>query len=128
MKKTILATIICLMASQSFAGPLMERLQERRQERLMNKVNQENSPNIVNGTIGNRELMDVSYGNTDKQKLDIYLPTVTSNQKTILMVHGGAWEIGDKRHSGVIKNKVKYFGSKGYTVISINYEIGRAHV
>jgi hypothetical protein len=61
------------MASQSFAGPLMERLQERRQERLMNKVNQENTQNMAGGiTIGNRELMDISYGNTDKQKLDVY--------------------------------------------------------
>ncbi len=123
MKKTMLTTIIFVMASQSFAGPLMERLQERRQERLMNKINQENSQNMANGTIGNRNMMDISYGNTEKQKLDVYLPTVNSNKKAILMVHGGAWEIGDKRHSAVIKNKVKYFGSKGYTIISINYDL-----
>lgn len=73
MKKTMLTTIIFVMASQSFAYPLMERLQERRQERLMNKINQENSQNMANGTIGNRNMMDISYGNTEKQKLDVYI-------------------------------------------------------
>jgi acetyl esterase/lipase len=39
------------------------------------------------------------------------------------MVHGGAWKIGDKRHSPVVTNKVKYFGERGYTIVSINYDL-----
>lgn len=118
MKKTILLTMSLLITPQIFAGNLLERFQERRQERLMNKVNQEKNEISIN-----KDLLDISYGNTEKQKLDVYLPTATSNKKAILMVHGGAWEIGDKRHSNVIKNKVKYFGSKGFTIISINYDL-----
>ena len=94
MKKTILLTMSLLITPQIFAGNLLER--------LMNKVNQEKNEISIN-----KDLLDISYGNTEKQKLDVYLPTATSNKKAILMVHGGAWEIGDKRHSNVIKNKVK---------------------
>jgi acetyl esterase/lipase len=49
---------------------------------------------------------DVSYGTDRKQRFDVYAPKGVRNAPVILMVHGGAWRIGDKRSRGVVENKV----------------------
>lgn len=124
MSKIIIGLVFSIILSNAFAGTLMERFQERRQERLENKIQKEESQGMIAGMpISNIDFLNIAYGASKGQTLDVYLPQSQSNGKIIFMVHGGAWKIGDKRHSPVIANKVKYFGSKGYTVISINYDL-----
>ena len=69
---------------------------------------------------GVRLLRDVAYGSDREQRMDVYLPPPAKLQAesapVILMVHGGAWRVGDKAHRPVIENKVA------------RWEIGRAHV
>lgn len=45
-----------------------------------------------------REIIDTSYGSHAQQKMDIYLPSgrTTINTRTIVLVHGGGWQVGDK--------------------------------
>jgi acetyl esterase/lipase len=42
--------------------------------------------------------LDVAYGSDNKQKMDVFLPAgrTTENTKTIIFIHGGSWNAGDK--------------------------------
>lgn len=68
-------------------------------------------------------LTDVSYGEDKKQRLDVYLPTNAKNSPVIVMVHGGAWKMGDKRSDNVVQNKMNRWVSKGIVFISVNYRL-----
>ena len=66
---------------------------------------------------------DVAYGADRKQRFDVYAPKGVRNAPVILMVHGGAWRIGDKRSKGVVENKVARWSRAGIIVISVNYRM-----
>ncbi|MCL5767237.1 hypothetical protein [Acinetobacter sp. ANC5681] len=55
-------------------------------------------------------LKNIAYGHDSQQMMDIYFPSKphTDNNLApiIVMVHGGAWSIGDKNNAAVVKNKV----------------------
>lgn len=73
---------------------------------------------------------NIAYGSDALQKLDVYLPKSraqkSSNQTLapiLLVVHGGAWSIGDKAHQGLIQHKADYWNKQGWVVISLNYRL-----
>ena len=72
-------------------------------------------------------LKNIAYGHDSQQMMDIYFPSKphTDNNLApiIVMVHGGAWSIGDKNNTAVVKNKVEYWGKRGWIFISINYRL-----
>lgn len=70
-----------------------------------------------------RTMMDVAYGSDKKQKMDIYLPDTPKNAPVIVMVHGGAWKIGDKRLDRVVENKKARWNPKGIIFVSVNYRL-----
>ena len=70
---------------------------------------------------GSRVLSNQSYGPDLKQKLDVYAPASPRSAPIILMVHGGAWRVGDKTNAPVVENKAIYWLNKGYIFVSINY-------
>ncbi len=71
-----------------------------------------------------QKLADLAYGADEQQKLDVYLPAQASQAPIMVMVHGGAWFIGDKAHSGVVKNKIAYWvKQQGYILVSVNYRL-----
>lgn len=58
--------------------------------------------------------------------LDIYAPSEASPKNlrpVIVMIHGGAWAIGDKGNSNVGPAKAAYFTARGFVYISINYRL-----
>jgi acetyl esterase/lipase len=65
-------------------------------------------------------LRDLAYGPNAAQTMDVYLPPHPRDAPVILMVHGGAWMVGDKSMGRVVTNKVVYWLQKGYIFISIN--------
>lgn len=68
------------------------------------------------------DLRDQHYGDQPDQTLDIYLPTANGRAApVILMVHGGAWKIGDKGRDKVVENKLARWRPKGFAFISVNY-------
>ncbi len=70
-----------------------------------------------------RVLRDVPYGADARQKFDVYLPARPTGP-VILMVHGGAWAVGDKAAPGVVKNKVRHWvDDLGYVLVSANYRM-----
>jgi acetyl esterase/lipase len=68
-------------------------------------------------------MMDVAYGSDKKQRLDVYLPSNPQNAPVIVMVHGGAWKIGDKRSENVVNNKKARWNPKGIIFVSVNYRL-----
>jgi arylformamidase len=70
---------------------------------------------------GMKVLRDVAYGPAKLQSMDVYLPPEPKAAPVILMVHGGAWRIGDKRHPPVFENKVARWVPRGFIFISVNY-------
>jgi acetyl esterase/lipase len=68
---------------------------------------------------------DVAYGPDEQQKFDVYVPPNAQAAPIIVMVHGGAWVIGDKANESVVNNKIKYWLPKGYILVSINYRMSR---
>ncbi len=64
-------------------------------------------------------LENISYGNHDRHKLDIFIPEkVKAPQGLILFIHGGGWQAGDKTAH---HPDAEYFCNKGYISASMNY-------
>ena len=75
-------------------------------------------------------IRNIAYGPDTLQKLDLYLPKSNhsnlKNQKLapiLMIVHGGAWSIGDKSHQNLIRHKASYWNQQGWVVISVNYRL-----
>lgn len=72
---------------------------------------------------GVKVLRDVAYGPDALQAMDIYLPPHADHAPMIMMVHGGAWRLGDKASRAVVENKVARWVPKGVIFISVNYRM-----
>lgn len=95
------------------AGPVMDRMAERREAR-QNALTAAQSP----------AHKDVAYGSDPSQTLDVYVPTTAvRGAPAIFMVHGGAWAIGDKASSQVVRHKAARWLPKGLLFISVNYRM-----
>jgi acetyl esterase/lipase len=66
---------------------------------------------------------EYSYGASERHNLDVYQGEATLPAPIIVMVHGGAWSIGDKANSNVVDNKIAHYLPKGYIFISVNYPL-----
>lgn len=72
---------------------------------------------------GIRIVRDVAYGSAARQHFDVYAPPQAHAAPVILMVHGGAWMLGDKKMKYVIENKVGRWVPRGFVFISIDYRM-----
>ncbi len=66
---------------------------------------------------------DVAYSDakdTDRHKLDLYLPADARGFPVLFYVHGGAWRAGDKRGTGRLATA---FARNGIGVATINYRL-----
>jgi arylformamidase len=66
---------------------------------------------------------DVAYGADPLQRFDVYLPPQAAAAPVIVMVHGGAWEFGDKDSRGVVEAKVARWVPRGFVFISVDYRL-----
>lgn len=77
------------------------------------------------GNLAERIIMDTSYGTDAKQKMDIYLPANRTNAtKLLIMIHGGAWNAGDKSE-GAYSQAINLFRQKWpeLAIANINYRL-----
>src|SRR5215510_3398349 len=72
-------------------------------------------------------MMDVSYGPNAQQKMDVYLPAQhsTTATKVMIMIHGGAWNTGDKSDFNSYVDSMKR-REPTYAIININYRLANA--
>lgn len=75
-------------------------------------------------------LKNISYDPKDlgnkEQAIDVYFPAKKDRKPkspVIIMVHGGAWMMGDKGYYPVVQNKINHWLPKGFVFISVNYEM-----
>ncbi len=68
-------------------------------------------------------LADRAYGPAPEQRFDLYAPPQGKAAPLILMVHGGAWRLGDKEMGRVVDNKVARWVPRGIAFASINYRM-----
>ncbi|HEX7816023.1 alpha/beta hydrolase [Dyella sp.] len=66
---------------------------------------------------------DLAYGQAPAQRLDVYAPSGAHHAPVIVMVHGGAWMIGDKSNPGVTGSKLAHWSAAGYVFVSVDYRM-----
>jgi len=96
-------------------GRLRQRLQEKKAD--------EERPIDLHGVLPGARKQTQAYGTDVAQRLDVYIPPGARNAPTLIMVHGGAWMIGDKANTGSVENKLKHWLTKGWIVVSVNYRM-----
>jgi acetyl esterase/lipase len=137
---TLLTAVLACPAPNAAAGPILDMLRERRAERSATGTaasgngtspRQEGSTAARRGSAppdpaaivpGSRRLAE-SYGPHPAQVMDVYLPPKPQHAPIIVMVHGGAWKIGDKANPGLMDNKLARWLPKGFVLVSINYRL-----
>ncbi|MDD2837771.1 MAG: alpha/beta hydrolase [Sulfuricurvum sp.] len=100
-----------LLTLELNAGAIRDMIQKRSEARA------------ASGSQNASGAKEFAYGSDKKQKLDVYLPATPKNAPIFVMVHGGAWKIGDKRMERVVDNKVARWNPKGIIFVSVNYRL-----
>jgi len=74
---------------------------------------------------GVRRIADVVYGPDARQRFDVYLPEagVPPHAPLIVMVHGGAWMVGNKALPQVVENKAVRWVTRGAVLVSVGYRL-----
>ncbi len=77
---------------------------------------------------GWQEVRDIQYADRPGTpvylaSLDLYIPPSGADFPVVIWVHGGGWQIGDKRNVGV---KPQAFTDAGYILVSVNYRLSPA--
>lgn len=127
MKKTLTAALALSLLVASTADAqigLRGRMRERMAERLQAKKAEEGRAVDLQAIAPGARMLRQAYGSDPAQALDVYLPPgAPPDAPIIVMVHGGAWKIGDKSNSGVVENKLRHWLPKGFIVVSVNYRM-----
>ncbi|NNE80161.1 MAG: alpha/beta hydrolase [Silicimonas sp.] len=63
---------------------------------------------------------DIAYGRDQLQTFDVYWDDATRNAPVIVMLHGGAWDFGDKTNRAVWRQKSRHWVPRGYVFVSVN--------
>ena len=84
----------------------------------------ETSGDSNNPAVTEQTYLNVLYGTDAQQKMDVYLPAGrnTSNTKSIILIHGGAWSSGDKADFTAYVDTLKK-RQPDYAIFNINYRL-----
>lgn len=66
-------------------------------------------------------MRDLAYGPDPHQRVDVYLPPDPVAAPTIVYVHGGGWQGGDKASPSAIDAKRRRWNALGAIVVSVDY-------
>ncbi|WP_395443873.1 alpha/beta hydrolase [Caulobacter sp. UC70_42] len=92
-------------------------------QRLMEKKAEEERPIDLQAILPGARKRTDAYGTDAAQRLDVYIPPGARNAPILVMVHGGAWMIGDKANTGSVENKLRHWLTRGWIVVSVNYRM-----
>jgi acetyl esterase/lipase len=103
---------------------LRGKMRERLVQRLQEKKAEEERPIDLQAILPGARKLEQRYGADPAQALDVYIPPgARRDAPIIIMVHGGAWKIGDKANTGSVENKLKHWLPKGFILVSVNYRM-----
>ena len=124
---TAVAVIVAATSQAAQAGPLRDAIMQRRAAQMQGQDQGEffggGDRGPVNLPAGIRIVRDVAYGSDARQRFDVYAPMQAHDAPVILLVHGGAWMLGDKTAKNVIEGKVGHWVPRGIVVISVDYRM-----
>src|SRR5262249_372921 len=66
---------------------------------------------------------DGPHADAVRHKLDIYLPKGRKDFPVVMLVHGGAWMVGDNRCCGLYPSVGEYLASQGIAAVLPNYRL-----
>jgi acetyl esterase/lipase len=124
--KTMMITLVAtLLTGASFAdaAQLGRGLRGQMRQRLAEKKAEEERPIDLQAILPGARKQTDAYGTDSAQRLDVYSPPNARGAPILIMVHGGAWMIGDKANTGSVENKLKHWLTKGWIVVSVNYRM-----
>jgi acetyl esterase/lipase len=83
--------------------------------------------NDLNANVAASTILNVSYGTDALQNMDVYLPAnrTIASTKVLIMIHGGAWESGDKIDFAPYVDTLKK-RLPDYAIFNINYRLSAA--
>jgi acetyl esterase/lipase len=122
MKRRLLWIVLALGLATVTAGTADAQGLFSRQRMAAKKAEEERPIDLQTIETGARKLTE-SYGGDARQAIDIYIPPHARNAPILVMVHGGAWMVGDKANTGSVENKLKHWLPKGFIVVSVNYRM-----
>lgn len=61
-----------------------------------------------------------------RHRLDLYLPKGKKDYPVVVLVHGGAWIMSDKRHFGLVSSVGEFLASQGIGAVLPNYRLSPA--
>lgn len=71
-----------------------------------------------------RRIDNLRYGADARQRMDVYLPDAPRHAPILLLVHGGAWMVGNEDLPALIDNKVAHWvKERGFIVVSADYRM-----
>ena len=115
------AVLLAGWAHETSAGPLRERIEQRRADREFEGEDAATRRGAL--PTGARLLRDLAYGDDRRQRMDVYIPADARAVPVLFLVHGGGWRRGDKAHGRLLDNKLAYWLPAGFIVVSINYRL-----
>ncbi|CAN5362779.1 alpha/beta hydrolase [soil metagenome] len=124
--KTVMITLVAtLLTGATFAdaAQLGRGLRGQMRQRLAEKKAEEERPIDLQAILPGARKQTDAYGTDSAQRLDVYSPPNARGAPILIMVHGGAWMIGDKANTGSIENKLKHWLTMGWIVVSVNYRM-----
>ena len=130
----LLAVVAAGAVGDAGAQSMLERFRARRAQGQTAEAPDASAAELESGDgpagkfdlpAGVRVERDLAYGPAAAQRLDVYIPEGAKNAPILVVVHGGAWMLGDKGNSGVVANKAKHWLPRGYIVVSPNYRMAR---
>jgi|KBSSwiStaDraftv2_1062776.scaffolds.fasta_scaffold41230_2 acetyl esterase/lipase len=130
----LLAVVAAGAVGDAGAQSMLERFRARRAQGQTAEAPDASAAELESGDgpagkfdlpAGARVERDLAYGPAAAQRLDVYIPEGAKNAPILVVVHGGAWMLGDKGNSGVVANKAKHWLPRGYIVVSPNYRMAR---
>lgn len=70
-----------------------------------------------------RVLADLAYGPAAEQRLDVHLPAAPRGAPILMMIHGGAWVLGDKSADAVVDAKTAHWLPNGWIFVTVDYRL-----
>jgi len=120
-KKSLIATLFLALGLSLFLK--IAEADSWRSADAKLRVPQQSMAQQITFSSGVTLIKDMPYGESSKQKMDIYIPAQAKGAPVIFMVHGGAWRAGDKANKNLVTNKVNRWVTKGVIFVSVNYRL-----
>jgi arylformamidase len=120
---SVIAVAALMLAAASAAAPFGEGVQGRLRQRLQERKAEEERPIELQGILPGARKQTDAYGTDPAQWLDVYMPPAPRDAPILILVHGGAWMIGDKANAGLVENKLRHWLTRGWIVVSVNYRM-----